>query len=276
MSIHDFYYNKLENEEVSTEKLKLILTELDNVQPDFNSKHNLFDLYLKMSENKNADDDLIMQLVGKNLYLTGGLNEETYRILDNGSKVLFDDLWNNGPYEFTEKFWRSKHTDEKQLMDVYLEQFSSPLPSNMTKQSRLYKIFLKHPNVPDNLMFKATQLDSYLITMASNPNIASKKKTFDFICKNIRENGPFDANQTDLLETLTKNKDIPWDIIATGINLEDKLISGLNEDPPSRRVQILLDFCKRRDCPDNIREYIYERTRDTEFLPQVAKDIFLF
>ncbi len=268
----------LETEEVSTEKLKQILAQLEKAKADSGTKRNAFELYLKMSENKNADDDLIMQLVGKNLYLTGGLNEETYRILDNGSKALFDDLWMNGPYEFTEKFWRSKHADAKQLTEVFKDYFEkTALPSEINKQSRLLKIFLQHPNVPDDILSRHSNVDANMIAMASNPNIVSKKKTFDEICKSIKTRTVFNGNMNELLEALLTNKAISWDKLAESINLEDNLIAGLGEEPPfEERTRIILEFCKRPECPDNIREYIYERTRDTDFLPQIAKDIFLF
>jgi len=123
-NIYDFYYDKVENGTPS--KLELLemcstITTIPTWKVGLN-KHTSYDLYLKMSEAQNVDDAVIRQLVIMNLTKYDIVDQVnlTYIILDNGSKQLFNDIWENGivkgmPYQF----WKCKFASNEQLTEIY-------------------------------------------------------------------------------------------------------------------------------------------------------------
>lgn len=283
ISPHDFYYKKLETEDnISPEKLHDIYSYIEKAQPGMNSKYDFFDVFTKISENRSCDDELIKKMFGFTIR-SSMYHEKAYLLLDNGSKTLFDDIWANGPYEYNEKIWKSKHADENQLEHFYREFIEdATLPSLKKRNASLMKEFVKHPNVPDSVLSEVAISYEDLVLLASNPNIASKPAMFKRICKFSQTHNYVDNNPDKILEAFLKNTGFTWKQMAEAIDLEEQLNLIFNakiaviKKTTDKRIKLIFDFCRSDECPDEIRKQIYAETKEDDFLPQAAKDIFMF
>jgi hypothetical protein len=282
MNVYDHYYDKVTNEKLTKGQLIDIITQIGKLNSFGNNKHTVFELYQKMSEEPVADEELVRLLVEANVSSYGGFNTFTHKILNNGTKKLFDDLWNNGIGEYKQlRYWKCKFADEKQLTEIYKELFESKVdPSHKTWQEAEKKEFFKHPNAPDKLLSRVKNIrdDAALIQMVENPNLTSKPKTFEAICTKVKEFNGWNSKVGTMLEKLLANTSLDWMTVAKGIDLPKqlaKIFSNGNVINKSTK-EAFINFCKHKDSTENIKTYMYGKTGDEAFLPQSAKDIFLF
>ncbi len=282
MNVYDHYYERVENGQLSKAQLMDILNQLSRLNSFGNNKKNPFDLYLRMSEEPVVDDELIKALIEANLGY-GGFNNGSYKIVDNGSKAVFDDLWKNGIGNYkTLKFWKSKHTDAKQLEQIYNEYFAKTVkidPNHKTWLEQERKDFMKHPNVSDKIVGRVsfTKKPEDLASLAANPKITDKPKAFEAVC-NMAKGYGYDVKKDAILRNLLNNKGLDWKTVAKGIDIVSnvKHIFSTGAFVSAEKTKLIIDFCRHPDCPEQIKAFIYEKIKDEAFLPQAAKDIFLF
>lgn len=282
MNVYDHYYDKVSNEKLSKEQLIQILDQISRLNSFGSNKHTLFELYLKMASEPVADDELIRILVQKNVEGYGGFNNFTHKLLDFGSKKLFDDIWKNGIGDYeTLKYWKSKHADAKQLEEIYKSTFTNKIPPEHKQWAEdEKKEFVKHPNVPDKILalVKNIRDEALILQMVENPNLTSKPKTFEAICAKLKEFTGWNSKVSTALEKLLANTSLDWMTVAKGIDLPKqlaKIFSNGNVINKSTK-EAFINFCKHKDSTENIKTYMYGKTGDEAFLPQSAKDIFLF
>lgn len=285
LNIFDHYYDLVSKNDMSKKELLDILDHIDKTSSFGSNNTTGFDLYYKMSQSKNADDEVIKRLVEMNqkrMPISSQMNLD-YKISDNGSKTLFDELWSIGiPPDFDHpmKFWRSKYTSEKQLEQIYSEQLVVTKNRGVNKQwlQQQRATFFKHPNAPQKILLRNIKQNENLLAMASNPSLVNKPKIFSAVCGKAVVNSFSDKSYFNILEALLKNKHLNWKAVANGINLP-KFVDGILSDSPfitKKKMQLILEFCKHDDCPTEIKAALYEFTKDEEFIPSVARDIFYF
>jgi len=152
--LFDTMYQRLTDETLTKKELLKMNTEMKKVVLFGVNNYSSFDVRLKISEAINADDVVIKVCASDNLISYDDVTNlsKTYLILDNGSKELFDDLWENGfdNKNLTHKFWRSKHCSKEQLMDIYNNQIKKS--DNKFTAERAKSDFLQHQNVPEKIM----------------------------------------------------------------------------------------------------------------------------
>ncbi len=209
----------------------------------------------------------------------------TAEILDKGSKKLFDMLWNATNVSGTWGKWvnliRSIHTSGEQLQDFYdaIEQSESETVSYQRSKKNWFESIkwhiLEHPNCPEKIQ------NANLKSLESLEEIAKipypSKKALEAIQNRLFY--PNHAENDDLFVNFLKHSKLPWIEIAKIAeltkHLKAKFGDGLNT-VSEERITAIFNFCKRSDTPEEVRNFLYQHTQDNDFLPQVAKDVFLF
>ena len=106
-----------------------------------------------------------------------------------------------------------------------------------------------------------------------------KTKIFELICKRVKPMISSRSIEADsILEALLNNSNLDWKVVGRGIDIVAQVnnIFGSLKLATNKRKDLILNFCKHEDCPEKIKSYLYENTEDDDFLPQTAKDIFMF
>ena len=295
MNVFDHYYDRVENNKLSKEQLIEIVDQISRLNSFGSNKKSAFDLYLLMSQQSVADDELIRRLVEANVDGSVGYVNFTYRIMDNGSEQLFNDFWNNGVGRYKNfKAWKCKYASEKQLTEIYQEYFGSKKSPDVHGQwlADEKNDFFKHPNAPDKLLARVGNLrdDAALVQMVQSPTIDKKPKTFEYICDKFKTWTGFNTKVETMVIELLTNDSLDWMTVAKGIELpkqlgkvfgkkvdSDPLAIATFKDIVSKKIkEAFIHFCKRKESPENVKNYMYVVTGDEEFFPQSAKDVFLF
>jgi hypothetical protein len=281
--MYDDCYEKLKNPSISHVELEELVKTIKNTPTHLigTSIHTPWEIYLKISEEKNCTDDIIRELANINLekFLIIYGND-TYKLFDNGSKELFDDVWENGlarglPF----KFWKSKHTSPKQLEEIY----SSLIPKNNPQVDKSWlerqrADFFKHPNAPEKILLKNIKSDKNLIMMASNPGLLKMPKIFEAVCDKAKDWKIRTLDTDDLVEALLTNHNLEWRVVANGIELGKLLTRVLSSQSmmSNFRIATILNFCKNPNCPDDIKKLLYNKTKNVDFLPEKVKNLIFF
>ena len=134
---------------------------------------------------------------------------------------------------------------------------------------------MKHPNCPEKIQ------DTNLKSRESLEEIAKipypSKKALEAI-----QNRLFYPNHTendDLFVNFLNHSKLPWLEIAKIAELTKHLKAKFGDGSNTvsgERITAIFNFCKRSDTPGEVRKFLYQHTQDNDFLPQVAKDVFLF
>lgn len=261
-NLYDWCYEKVINDNPSKNELldmcsKLLKAGKFNVG---NNTEKLIFVLEQMSKSKHADDDVIEQIAKVNLkeYQTYDDVNLTHLILNNGSKKLFDKIWDCGLVDrMPHHFWLSKHTSESQLEFIYAS-FSGYKEIYDIVQSK--RIFFQQPNVPEHLMLKEEQFFSQ---MAENPNLENKEIIFNKICDICKG---LDINSKKehqiIFYKLLHNDNINVKTLIEKINLHEymrKLSSGGMVGDYC--LEGISHFCKRKDCPKKISVVMYLRSK---------------
>ena len=209
----------------------------------------------------------------------------TAEILDKGSKKLFDKLWNatnvSGTWGKWVNLFRSIHTSGEQLQDFYhaIKQSESETGSYQRSKKNWFTTIkwqiLKHPNCPEKIQ------NTNLKSLESLEEIAKipypSKKALEAIQNRLFY--PNHAENDDLFVNFLKHSKLPWLEIAKIAELTKHLkakFGGGSNTISEERITAIFNFCKRSDTPEEVRNFLYQHTQDNDFLPQVAKDVFLF
>ena len=209
----------------------------------------------------------------------------TAEILDKGSKKLFDKLWNatnvSGTWGKWVNLFRSIHTSGEQLQDFYdaIEQSESETESYQTSKKNWFETIkwqiLKHPNCPEKIQNANLKSLESLEEIVKIPH--PSKKALEAIQQRL-----FYPNQTendDIFVNFLKHSKLPWIEIAKIAELTKHLKAKFGDGSNTvseERITAIFNFCKRSDTPEEVRNFLYQYTQDNDFLPQVAKDVFLF
>ena len=209
----------------------------------------------------------------------------TAEILDKGSKKLFDKLWNatnvSGTWGKWVNLFRSIHTSGEQLQDFYhaIKQSESETESYQRSKKNWFTTIkwqiLKHPNCPEKIQ------NTNLKSLESLEEIAKipypSKKALEAIQNRLFY--PNHAENDDLFVNFLKHSKLPWLEIAKIAELTKHLKAKFGDGSNTvseKRITAIFNFCKRSDTPGEVRNFLYQHTQDNDFLPQVAKDVFLF
>lgn len=209
----------------------------------------------------------------------------TAKILDKGSKKLFDMLWNatnvSGTWGKWVNLFRSIHANGEQLQDFYdaIEQSESETDSYQTSKKNWFTDIkwqiLKHPNCPEKIQDANLKSRELLEEIAKKPY--PSKKALEAI-----QNRLFypDYKENDVIfVNFLKHSKLPWIEIAKIAELTKHLKAKFGDGSnttSAERITAIFNFCKRSDTPVEVRNFLYQHTQDNDFLPQVAKDVFLF
>jgi hypothetical protein len=232
------------------------------------------DLYLKISQHPHADDKLIEALYQSQVENYRGEPIPTSKILDNGSKKLFDKLWGDeNTHGKWIKMWRSTHADSKQLENFWnsaIKKDGKGIDPHWIKS--LKNEFFRHPNAPKKILHRQLRNKESLLNLALNPNLDGK--AFDAVCDYARV-----YKHDGIFENLTRNMSLDWKKIANGIDLKMQvrdMMGGGILSMSDRRKEAMMDFFLRPDCPEDVKGKLFEITGDERLAPQAVKDMFIF
>jgi len=269
----DHLYDKVAKGKPTRDELLEIIDIVDNTTSFGNTSFTTDDLFLKISKSPNCTDDIIKFMYDVQVENFRGEPEYMAKMLDNGSKQLFDKLWGDkNTYGKWIKLWSSKHADSKQLEAFWNDVIkdSKGVDKNWLKNLKLS--FFRHPNAPTKILNRQLKNKESLLNIALNPNLNGK--ALEAVCMYARV-----YKHEGIFENLTRNTSIPWKKIADGVDLKMQIKHMMNGGilPMSdRRKVAMMDFFLRDDCPDDVKAGVYKLIPDERLLPQAAKDLFLF
>jgi hypothetical protein len=274
----DYFYDKIKKENPSRDDMLEMVDAIDNTTSFGNSSFEIKDVLLAIAESGKMNDYHDIKFIYD--VMIDGYNQDpvfTARILDQGTKKLFDELWSKGNKGGRWlHLWKSKYADGEQLSSVWNEYIiNADKSTDKTWTASLKAHLLMHPNLPEKIMNKQLRAELNFYSLARNPN--PSKKTKDAIAKYL--NNPISSNYDGIYENWLRNSSIKWEERARVANLREHLREMLAQgllQPSSRRQYAILDFCKLDETPDEVKAFMYEHTKDEDFLPQAAKDLFLF
>lgn len=281
----DLIHQKVTTKKLTNDELLEIIGIIGRATSFKHSKISINGIFNEIATYDTLTDDII-----KSMYEVQDINAMldiiiTAEILDKGSKKLFDMLWNatnvSGTWGKWVNLFRSIHTSGEQLQDFYdaIEKSESETESYQTSKKNWFETIkwqiLKHPNCPEKIQ------DANLKSLESLEEIAKipypSKKALEAIQYRL-----FYPNQTendDIFVNFLKHSKLPWIEIAKIAELTNHLKAKFGDGSNTvseKRITAIFNFCKRSDTPEEVRNFLYQHTQDNDFLPQVAKDVFLF
>ena len=281
----ELIHQKVTTKKLTSDELLEIISIIDRATSFKHSEFSINDIFNEIATYDRLTDDIIKYMYDIQ-YKNAMMNKIiTAEILDKGSKKLFDILWNNPNASGTWGKWvnlfKSIHASGEQLQDFYdaIKQSESETESYQTSKKYWFTTvkwqILKHPNCPEKIQ------DANLKSLESLEEIAKipypSKKALEAI-----QNRLFYPNHTendDLFVNFLKHSKLPWIEIAKIAELTKHLkakFGGGSNTVSEKRITAIFNFCKRSDTPVEVRNFLYQHTQDNDFLPQVAKDVFLF
>ena len=281
----ELIHQKVTTKKLTNDELLEILSIIDRTTSFKHSEISINDIFNEIATYDRLTDDIIKymyEIQDKNAMLDMIITPE---ILDKGSKKLFDMLWNatnvSGTWGKWVNLFRSIHTSGEQLQDFYdaIEQSESETESYQRSKKNWFETIkwqiLKHPNCPEKIQ------NTNLKSLESLEEIAKipypSKKALEAIQNRLFY--PNHAENDDLFVNFLNHSKLPWLEIAKIAELTKHLkakFGGGSNTVSEKRITAIFNFCKRSDTPEEVRNFLYQHTQDNDFLPQVAKDVFLF
>lgn len=281
----DHIHQKVTTKKLTNDELLEIIGIIGRATSFKHSEISINGIFNKIATYDTLTDDIIKSMYDiqdKNAMLDIII---TAKILDKGSKKLFDMLWNatnvSGTWGKWVNLFRSIHTSGEQLQDFYdaIEKSESETDSYYSSEKDWFTTIkwqiLKHPNCPEKIQ------DTNLKSRESLEEIVKKpypsKKALEAIQHRL-----FYPNQTEndvIFVNFLKHSKLPWIEIAKIAELTKHLKAKFGDGSntvSAERITAIFNFCKRSDTPGEVRKFLYQHTQDNDFLPQVAKDVFLF
>ena len=281
----ELIHQKVITKKLTNDELLEILSIIDRTTSFKHSEISINDIFNEIATYDTLTDDII-----KFMYDIQDINAMldmiiTPEILDKGSKKLFDMLWNatnvSGTWGKWVNLFRSIHTSGEQLQDFYdaIEKSESETDSYYISKKNWFTTIkwqiLKHPNCPEKIQ------NTNLKSLESLEEIAKipypSKKALEAIQNRLFY--PNHAENDDLFVNFLNHSKLPWLEIAKIAELTKHLkakFGGGSNTISEERITAIFNFCKRSDTPEEVRNFLYQHTQDNDFLPQVAKDVFLF
>jgi len=270
----DHFYDIVKKGNPTRDDMLEMIDWVDNTSSFGNTSFTTDDLFLAIAKTGKMNDHDIKYMYEVQNESFRGEPAHTARMLEQGSKELFDELWGDkNTYGKWNKLWRCTHADEKQLEDFWNEVIKSN-NKGVDKQwlEAQKREFFRHPNAPSKILNRQLKNKESLMNIALNPNVSGKalQAVFDY-AKVHRHDSIF--------ENITRNMGLDWKTIADGVDLKDQLKSMMGHGfiaLSERRKYAIYDFFRRKDCPDKAKAVFFEITGDEEFAPQAVKDMFIF
>ena len=270
----DYLYDKVAKGKPTRDELLEIIDKVGNTNSFGNTSFTTDDLFLKISKSPNCTDDMIKHMYDIQVENYRGEPDYIAKMLDNGSKKLFDKLWGDkNTYGKWIKLWKSKHADSKQLEEFWNDVIKDSKGTDKEWLKNLKHSFFRHPNAPTKILNRQLKNVDSLLNIALNPSLSGKAlEAVASFAKVQRYDGVF--------ENLLSNKGLDWKVISKSVDIPEQLKIAFGEggflNASFRRKAAILEFFRRKDTPDKALEVMYKITGEEEFLPQAAKDIFIF
>lgn len=281
----DLIHQKVTTKKLTNDELLEIIDIIGRATSFKHSEISINGIFNEIATYDTLTDDII-----KSMYDIQDINAMldiiiTAEILDKGSKKLFDMLWNatnvSGTWGKWVNLFRSIHTSGEQLQDFYdaIEQSESETVSYQRSKKNWFESIkwqiLEHPNCPEKIQNANLKSLESLEEIVKIPH--PSKKALEAIQQRL-----FYPNQTendDIFVNFLKHSKLPWIEIAKIAELTKHLKAKFGDGSNTvseERITAIFNFCKRSDTPEEVRNFLYQHTQDNDFLPQVAKDVFLF
>ncbi len=281
----DLIHQKVTTKKLTNDELLEIIGIIGRATSFKHSEISINGIFNEIATYDTLTDDII-----KSMYDIQDINAMldiiiTAEILDKGSKKLFDMLWNatnvSGTWGKWVNLFRSIHTSGEQLQDFYdaIEQSESETVSYQRSKKNWFESIkwqiLAHPNCPEKIQNANLKSLESLEEIVKIPH--PSKKALEAIQQRL-----FYPNQTendDIFVNFLKHSKLPWIEIAKIAELTKHLKAKFGDGSNTvseERITAIFNFCKRSDTPEEVRNFLYQHTQDNDFLPQVAKDVFLF
>lgn len=270
-------YIRIENDNLSREEMLEIAKTIDK-QTSF--EHSVFtpsDVYILMAETGKLTPADIKVLYNSQVNNFNVNPKEMGALLDQGTKALFDEIWDSSGDKFGawNYLYKCKFTDSNQLEQLWTSRSNKTHTKSKQWLDELKKSILSHTNSPVKLQNRNLRDKESLIQIAKSSNIG--KKALEAISSYAQHE--INVIYDELIITLLNNDSLDWVTIANTINLK-KHLDTMSTDSilnVSKKRQIaIFKFCKKPNASDKAKLILYNITKDTSFLPQTAKDIFLF
>lgn len=274
----DHLYDKVAKGNPTRDELLEIIDTVDSTNSFGNSTFSVDDLFLKIAQSDKATDDMIKFMYDIQVENYWGSENHTSRMLDYGSKTLFDKLWGTeNKYGKWIKLFRCKHTDADQLQTFYNEVIKANKKGVSKKWLEENKqMVLSHPNCPEKIQNTNLKNRESMEAIAKIPR--PSKKALEAINQWVYYPGKLPNDQ--IFINFLEYSALPWLEVAKIAELKAHLESEYGKTGlqvvSKQRLLAIFKFCKRPDTPEQVREFLYKHTEDEDFLPQVAKDVFLF
>lgn len=281
----DHIHQKVTTKKLTKDELLEIVNIIGRATSFKHSEISVNDIFNEIATYDTLTDDIIKSMYDIQ-YINAMLDMIiTPEILDKGSKKLFDMLWNatnvSGTWGKWVNLFRSIHTSGEQLQDFYdaIEKSESETDSYYSSKKNWFTTIkwqiLKHPNCPEKIQNTNLKSRESLEEIAKIPY--PSKKALEAIQDRLFYP---DYKENDVIfVNFLKHSKLPWIEIAKIAeltkHLKAKFGDGLNTIS-EERITAIFNFCKRSDTPEEVRNFLYQHTQDNDFLPQVAKDVFLF
>lgn len=281
----DHIHQKVTTKKLTKDELLEIVNIIGRATSFKHSEISVNDIFNEIATYDTLTDDIIKSMYDIQ-YINAMLDMIiTPEILDKGSKKLFDMLWNatnvSGTWGKWVNLFRSIHTSGEQLQDFYdaIEKSESETDSYYSSKKNWFTTIkwqiLKHPNCPEKIQNTNLKSRESLEEIAKIPY--PSKKALEAIQDRLFY--PDYKENDDIFVNFLKHSKLPWIEIAKIAeltkHLKAKFGDGLNTIS-EERITAIFNFCKRSDTPEEVRNFLYQHTQDNDFLPQVAKDVFLF
>lgn len=270
----DLIHQKVTTKKLTNDELLEIIGIIGRATSFKHSKISINGIFNEIATYDTLTDDIIKSMYDiqdKNAMLGIII---TAKILDKGSKKLFDMLWNatnvSGTWGKWVNLFRSIHTSGEQLQDFY-----DAIEKSESETDSLKWQILKHPNCPEKIQNANLKSRESLEEIVKIPY--PSKKALEAIQHRL-----FYPNQTEndvIFVNFLKHSKLPWIEIAKIAELTKHLKAKFGDGSNTvseERITAIFNFCKRSDTPAEVRNFLYQHTQDNDFLPQVAKDVFLF
>ena len=270
----DHLYDIVSKENPSKDEMYKMIEEVENANSFGSNSFSVDDLFLKMSQSEFADDKFIETMYLSQVENYRGTPEHNSKMLNNGSKQLFDKLWGDeNTHGKWIKMWRSTHADTKQLETFWNDFVKAKKGVDKRWFQEIKNAFFRHPNAPTKILNRQLKNKESLLNIAQNPSIGDK--ALDAVASYAKV-----QRHDGIFENLLRNKGLSWRMISEAIDMKEQLKiafgSGGFLSASARRQAAIFEFFRRKDTPESAKEVMYKLTGDEEFLPQTAKDIFLF
>ncbi len=275
----DELYKQVSNPNITRDEIDQIIDTIEHGTSFDNTYHNELKLFVKIASLPLSDPALVVRMyhVLKLVYTISPVDFKRYsELLDYGSKVEFDKIWYNDNIQI--KILDSKHCYGNQLQEFFDREVKSKNGRTMgiIWVKSMFDRLLNNPNCPDDIQLQAIKrFGEYFM-----PIIVTKIALSKEVLAHIKHYISYRDDDGKIFNNFVSSSKLSWKQISDIITFDyffisDNYTKTLNRLGDSRFATFKV-FCKRDDCPNEVKMQWFEWTDDVEFLPKDAKDIFVF